>query len=145
MTIATTLATSKKDASGAVFQYKNSDDEYVTLPGIQTIPQIGTNDSYEDATDIDADELEYMAQTLPEEAELELVLDDQPGNSVQSAFTDKVIARTEIECMVTRMTGRTETFTFIPQNHYSGESAKGSSQKFACIGKIRSLNFGTVA
>ena len=141
---ATTLSTTSKDSTTSVLEFELA-ETFTILPGLDVIPEISTYNSYEDDTDIGADERSELKHDLPEEPELELVLKDMPGNTNQKAFTDLVEAYTAIPIKITRSTGRVQSFDFIPQNYKSGESAKSSKQLFACVGKIRNLVNSLVA
>ena len=144
----TTKATAPVDGAGSVLEYCTTGvgTPDTLLPGLDVIPQIGSDASYTDeGTDIDHTKRTYLKHTLPEDQDFELVLKSQPGNADQQAFVDMVIAKETISILVTRADGRTEQANFLAQNHYSAESGKDSKQMFACIGKLQDVVTSVVA
>lgn len=137
-----------KDSQGSTLQYCSTGVGAVDkfLPGVTVIPQINSGKQWEDDTDIGAAKRSYFLKSLPEDPDFELALTDRPGDDDQKTFTDMVEAGTPISIKVTRATGRVQELTFLPQDHYSGESSNegGSKQMYACIGKMQDITFSVL-
>ncbi len=136
MTAPTANATKPVQSAGAELHY-DSDGQgtFVKITNVVEIGQIGNEGNFLDATAIDAeDPSSALDRSSP--AELAHILNDVPGDTVQTAFLASAAAG-EVDMKVIFKSGRVRTFTALYHKPYTESPAQGSLSRIGLAGRVQ--------
>jgi len=138
-------ATAPTRSVGAEFQAKlTAEGEFVKIPGLMELGQIGSEGSFIATTGLDELEPAAILDRDPQN-ELSHTFKSMPGDATQSSFIALCGVNTPIPCKVVYTSGEVRTFSAIYSKPFHQAPAEGSLNLFGIAGRAQGAIVRTVA
>ena len=125
----TVVQSIEKLAQGAVLELSTDDGvTYNTVPGVDSIPQVGVEGSFVEVTSID-DLTKRYTTGIKTPPEWELTFNRIGDDTVQDALIAAAVAGSAVKMQITYQTGDVAVVDLLLNGYYASEAAQGDAKQ----------------
>ena len=118
----TVVATVEKIGAGSVVEFSFDDGTtFKKIPGVESIPQVGTEGSFQQVTSID-ETVHRFASSMKTPPEWDFPFKDIADDADQQLLIDAADAGDTVKVKVTYANGRVADFNLVLSGHYAAEA-----------------------